>query len=282
MKSFIFNLLCGKLGSIVGYQNLVRIGAFFMRAGRQDMRNDIATNGEILVQKVILNSAKNAEIIVIDCGANTGQWSAQLVSTARSLNVKSCLKVFCFEPSLYTFKNLSAALKDLQSETVNLTAIQKALSSDTGHISLKIVHDGAGTNSIVGVPGGYMSEELVAVTTVQEFSAVNNLEYIDFLKIDAEGHDFDVMLGAKKLLEDQHIGVVQFEYNWRWIYGKHFLKEAFDFFELYGYSIGKITPKGIQFYQCYNVQLESFVEGNYIACTERYKSLFKQAPSWLN
>ena len=51
MKRFIFNLLAGDFGGAIGHNNLVRIGAFLMRAGRKDMPNCIAANGEVLVQK---------------------------------------------------------------------------------------------------------------------------------------------------------------------------------------------------------------------------------------
>lgn len=281
MKNFIFNLLAGRLGGILGRRNLVRVGAFLMRAGRQDMPNRINANGESLVQKTILKKLGGNEAIIIDCGANIGQWSTNLVSIAREIDEKTQLKLFCFEPSSYTYAKLTKTLSKLQSANLNLSAIQKALSSKPGNLSLKIVHDGAGTNSLVEVPESYVEVETVAVTTLDDFATENEIAKIDLLKIDAEGHDFDVILGAARLLENQAIGAIQFEYNWRWIYGKHFLQEAFGFLNQRGYDMGKITPEGIQFYADYDVQLESFVEGNYLACTSQWRSQFKEVSNWL-
>lgn len=281
MKNFVFKLLAGRLGGVIGHRNLVRIGAFLARAGRMDMPNSITANGETLVQKAILKKLKGHQVTIIDCGANIGQWSTNLVSVAREVDKKTQLRLFCFEPSSYTYAKLTKALSKLQSSNLVLSANQSALSSASGSLNLKIVHDGAGTNSLVEVPGSYIEEETVAVTTLDEFLAENEIVKIDLLKIDAEGHDFDVILGAGKLLDKQAIGVIQFEYNWRWIYGKHFLQETFEFLNERGYDLGKITPKGIQFYSDYDVQLESFVEGNYLACTSQWRNQFKEVSSWL-
>lgn len=281
MKKLIFNLLAGRLGGFLGRRNIVRIGAFLMRAGMQDMPNQIVASGEILVQNTILNKVTGAESVIIDCGANIGQWSTQLILAARKVNQDIRLKLFCFEPSSYTYVKLTAALEEIGNAPLSVEVIKKALSNKPGCDSLKIVHDGAGTNSLVGVPGCYRSEETVVVTTINEFTIENEIWKIDLLKIDAEGHDFDVILGASELLDERRIGVIQFEYNWRWIYGKHFLQEVFEYLGKRNYSIGKITPEGIQFYEHYDIQLESFIEGNYLACTQKWKNIFKQAPSWL-
>ena len=280
MKSFIFNFMSGGFGDYIGRRNLVRLGAFILRAGRLDIPNCIERNGEILVQAEVLKNLENKDVVIVDCGASWGQWSTQLATTVRNLTEKQQLKVFCFEPSSYTFDKLTNALNALKSTTIQFTPIKNALSSQAGSIDLKIVHDGAGTNSLVDVPGDYDSVEAVIVTTLDEFAKQNNKSHIDLLKIDVEGHDFDVILGAEKLLNEMKISIIQFEYNWRWIYGKHFLQEAFHFFDERNYCIGKVIPKGIQFYPHYDVQLESFVEGNYIACTKIWKDRFTSVPSW--
>jgi hypothetical protein len=33
-----------------------------------------------------------------------------------------------------------------------------------------------------------------------------------------------------------------------------------------GYSLGKLTPRGVEFYPGWDAELETFVEGNYVAC----------------
>jgi hypothetical protein len=52
---------------------------------------------------------------------------------------------------------------------------------------------------------------LVDVTTLDEFCAVQAVERIDILKIDTEGLDLDVLRGARQLLAEQRIGIVEVE-----------------------------------------------------------------------
>jgi hypothetical protein len=51
----------------------------------------------------------------------------------------------------------------------------------------------------------------VPITTIDQFCADNSIETIDFLKIDTEGHDLEVIKGASRILAEQKIGIVQAE-----------------------------------------------------------------------
>ena len=206
--------------------------------------------------------------------ANIGQWSSSYVSQSHSRNEHTTI-IICFEPSEYTYRKLKKNLNSLTTKNIEFISKKLALSNEEGNTELAIVHDGAGTNSLVTVPGGYIKKEAIKKITLDKYLVDNKIEKVHLLKIDAEGHDFDVIYGAQKALLSNNIEVIQFEYNWRWIYGRHFLRDAFELLSGYGYKIGKITPKGIQFQDKYIVELESFVEANYIACTVDWKSRFK-------
>ena len=47
------------------------------------------------------------------------------------------------------------------------------------------------------------------------------------------------------------------------------------------YAIGKVTPRGIQWCGEYDCRLESFVQGNWLACVPRGVADFPRAPGWL-
>jgi FkbM family methyltransferase len=178
---------------------------------------------------------------------------------------------------LTTTKNIN------KSSNVDTFAINKALSDYEGQAKLNIVHPGAGVNSLVEIKDDLASEkEQVELTTLDIFTKKENISYIDLLKIDAEGHDPVVIKGAHDLISKQNIGIIQFEYNWRWIYGNHFLYDIFKSLTNNNYYIGKVTPSGIQFYKEYNVELENFTEGNYIACLHQYIDKFKKVECWLD
>ena len=59
-----------------------------------------------------------------------------------------------------------------------------------------------------------------------------------------------------------------------------FLRNVFKELSQQGYHIGKVTPKGIQFFPEYHIDLETFVEGNYIACLSVWVEKFPKADYW--
>lgn len=285
MKNLLFNFLSGSLGKIIGRNNLVRFGNFLTRAGRLDFPNGLIENGETLVQRSALKVKEKKQFIVIDCGANKGEWTYLLYDEfVSNANHEQSLVIYSFEPSSYTYDKLLTTTKNFnKSSNVNIFPINKALSDYEGQAKLNIVHPGAGVNSLVEIKDDLApNKEQVELTTLDIFTKKENISYIDLLKIDAEGHDPVVIKGAHDLISKQNIGIIQFEYNWRWIYGNHFLYDIFKSLTNNNYYIGKVTPSGIQFYKEYNVELENFTEGNYIACLYQYIDKFKKVECWLD
>jgi FkbM family methyltransferase len=264
---------------LIGHRNMARLGGYLARLGRLDINNNIDGNGELLIQKSILGLDENP-IVVVDCGANKGQWSESLLHQIETESTRQ-VDLYCFEPSSYTCEQLRRVIDTYSIQCLRSTVVQVALSSSNGSADLKIVHDGAGTNSLVSVPNGFEKEELIETMTIDSYAEENTVDQIHLFKIDAEGHDFEVILGARHLIAAKKVKVVQFEYNWRWIYANHTLLEVFNFFSAMEYKLGKVTPKGVQYYQAYDVTLESYAEGNYLAVAPGWERLYPAAPNWL-
>ena len=69
-----------------------------------------------------------------------------------------------------------------------------------------------------------------------DYCEENDITHIDFLKIDTEGWDFEVMLGAGEMLEN--IKYIQFEFFHYYANDKH-IKDLFDFLKpRYKYEVG--------------------------------------------
>lgn len=90
----------------------------------------------------------------------------------------------------------------------------------------------------------------------------------------------DVLLGGKEMISSGNVDVLQFEYNQCWIKARRFLKDAFEFFQPAGFEIGKITPLGIEFYQEWHYELESFREANFLAVRRPLRPKFKEIKWW--
>jgi FkbM family methyltransferase len=271
-------ILMGALSLALGRRNIVRLGRFLSNEGRLDLLNEIDRNGENLVQRAALQQAPTgADVVIFDVGANVGEWTRNLLSEplpgARP-------KIHLFEPCETTFQTLvsNLALWGLGDSTI---ASNAALSSRDGHGTLFSVGPNQGTNSIYETAAGNKpSPEEITLEQCDSYCGRNGIQHIDLLKIDTEGHDMEVILGASNLLQARQIDIVQFEYNWRWVFARHFLRDAFAVFLPWDYCIGKVTPQGIEFYDDWHFELETFREGNYLAVKREFRMRFPQVKWW--
>jgi len=98
--------------------------------------------------------------------------------------------------------------------------------------------------------------------------------------VDAEGHDREVLEGGRRLFADGRVDLAQFEYNARWVDARHYLRDAFEFAEALDYRIGKVTPRGVEFYGTWHPELESFKEGNYVLIRRTLDDHDIEAVTW--
>jgi len=259
-----------------GRRHVVRAARFVYRQACLDVPNDPLTNGEHELQRWILGSwLPGQPIRVIDVGANVGEWSAAMVANAREAGRLADLDLHAFEPSGYTFTRLAQALAG---QPVRLQ--RAALSERAGSAPLYIAAPGAGVNSLHEAAPGTQETELVPVTTLAAYADRCLLDDIALVKIDTEGHDLAVLRGAVPLLSAGRIAAIQFEYNYRWVFARAFLRDAFELLQPAGYRLGKLTPSGVEFYPGWDPELESFVEGNYVALTARAVAMVPAVSWW--
>jgi len=248
---------------VVGRRTVVRTARYVLLRARLDYPNGLTTNGESDLQRWLLRFSEPGEVIhVADVGANVGRWSESMLAAARHAGRGSDLRLYAFEPETWAFGQLTRAIDGPQ-----VTLSRSALSDQNGISPFHVVAPGAGTNSLYPLPGAsYTAQENVVTITLDSYAKRARIARFALVKIDAEGHDLAVMRGARGLLGEHRIAVIQFEYNHRWILARLFLRDAFEFLIPLGYRIGKLTPRGIEFYTSWDPDLETFVEGNYIAC----------------
>jgi FkbM family methyltransferase len=253
------------------------MGRLLMNEARFDAPNDAGSNGERLVQAAVLRYwQREGAMVVFDIGANVGDWSSLMMQQAGN---SPGLEIHAFEPCNGTYNILVNRIRTLH-VAGQVIAIPKACSSSSGTATLHVVAVGAGTNSLTCADPS-SSPEVVQLTSIDDYCLETRLNRLALVKIDAEGHDFEVIRGAARMLQQQTIDVLQFEYNQRWVFGHFFLRDAFDFLYPLRYIIGKVTPYGVEFYRTWEWELETFREGNYVACRREWVDRFKQVyPTW--
>jgi hypothetical protein len=86
--------------------------------------------------------------------------------------------------------------------------------------------------------------ERVRIITLDSYCGEHQIEHIDLLKLDVEGHELDVLNGATHMFSKAAISMVQFEFGGCNIDTRTFLKDFFYFFSERGMRIARITPSG--------------------------------------
>ena len=142
--------------------------------------------------------------VFVDIGANVGYFA---VLASRWVGVSG--QVFAFEPVPATYKDLvsNLALNDCG----NVRVFADACSDHSG-VAAMIIGKQSGWSRL---SAGGEGDIRVTTITLDEFIAQHNLERMDVLKIDTEGADYQVLLGARRsieryrptvLMETDHIG----------------------------------------------------------------------------
>ena len=281
MKKNIERIVVFCMRSLLGRPRLVRIARMLTRGARLDGENRINNNGERLVIQVALKHASQSgeNTVVIDCGANIGDYTAEVARQATDLNVTH-LSIHAFEPASVTFRSLEESAGKISSQ-ISVIVNQMALSDSPGNLKLHVVHEKAGVNSLVQTdisPVAY--SETVSVNTLDAYCESREIENVLLLKIDTEGNDFNVLAGANKMMNQGRIELVQFEYNYRWIYARKYLRDVFELIKGKEFCLGKVTNSGIEFYRDWHPELETFAEGNYLICSHAWRARFPNIEWW--
>tara|TARA_X000000368_G_scaffold81982_1_gene61879 strand:- start:10800 stop:11639 length:840 start_codon:yes stop_codon:yes gene_type:complete len=225
-----------------------------------------------LLKHFLINNKKEKKIL-FDIGANIGSWSKLALKYDKNISL------FAFEAINQTYLNLE---KNLSKQNADIQIFNKAISNEIGEFEIYNFGENEGTNSFFDNSISYNdknvnppSTEKVLTTTIDIFCKENNIDSIDFLKCDTEGNDFYVIMGCKEMFKNNQIIALQFEYNWRWINSKSYLKNVFDYFNDTNYLIGKITSNEVQIINDWNPELEKFYESNYLIINKDHIANFK-------
>lgn len=140
------------------------------------------------------------DAIIFDVGANCGIMSLQF---ARMVPQG---KVYCFEPTHYAYSKLLRNLQlnpDLAARVVAVQTFVSCSSSRTAEIrayaSWKV--GGRAAEDRHPVHGGTAkSADGVASVSLDDFCRQNNIERVDFIKIDTDGHELEVLKGAEQII----------------------------------------------------------------------------------
>jgi FkbM family methyltransferase len=137
---------------------------------------------------------------IFDVGANHGAVATRLAKRFPEA------MIFAFEPSQWNFSELSKRVEQLP----KVRCIKAALSSSNGVARFQD-DERAHDMSRLTAPGDACGGYFVQTQRLTDFCCSEQINHIDYLKIDTEGHDQDVLLGAKEMLQAKSIDFVEVE-----------------------------------------------------------------------
>ena len=243
------NVVIGMIDIFLNRKQVVRLSKAMLNRALGNNNGNMATNGEISLIRQVLGRrvTEDHNFVVFDVGANIGEYTASILDVAESMGGK--LAVHCFEPSPVTFSKLKAAMAQKYQSEKKVFCINAGLGDLEGIMELYIKEEGSGINSFynrrlerLGI--SYDETETVQVTTVDAYCRKESIPYIDFLKVDVEGHELAVMRGATGMLKKQAIDYIQFEYGGCWVDSRTLFLDMYDLLTSFGYIIGNDNAQG--------------------------------------
>lgn len=223
---------------------------------RNENNCEIETNGELDFIKKNKNNFKT----IFDVGANIGEWTA-LVS-----GIIPESRICSFEPSKHTFQILSKQSFNNKVSLHNIGLGEKNetkdffVSSNDSTLSSVFSREIRANDSKQDI-----YTEKAIFETLDFFCIKNKINNISFLKIDTEGNELAVLMGAEQYIKEGRIDAIQFEYGGTYIDANVLLKDVFKFFEDKPYSIFKMMQKGLKECNLYTEDFENFQYANYVA-----------------
>ena len=223
--------------------------------------SSIAESGERYAMDYVRKQLSDGrEGVVFDVGANLGQYASELIQRFPDRIIHS------FEPSAKTILRLNEtvadALKERKIKTHNV-----GFGSKTETLTLFAEGDHAATASIHGAVGkdtDQLVQEQIKIERLDDFCQTNSIDRIAFLKIDVEGHELETLKGAKRMMDEDRVDFIQFEFGEFHMDARCYFR---DFWQILSpkYSIYRILPKGLRKIEDYSTDLEVFNTINYLA-----------------
>jgi FkbM family methyltransferase len=151
---------------------------------------------------------------VFDVGANVGELTLLFSRFVGASGV-----VHAFEPCGQTFGRLESVCRAASLRNVRLNRL--ALAEDENPVSMHVYdeeHMSWNTRAArplddYGIDLKPLSVEEAPATTLDLYCERNGVADVDLLKIDVEGAEFQVMLGAERMLREKRVRCVTFEFG---------------------------------------------------------------------
>jgi FkbM family methyltransferase len=240
----------------------------YNEVGILKFENEEVSGEHYLINKILKkNLADIAKPVIFDVGANVGKYFLML---ARDFPQA---QIYAFEPNNNAFTQLVANV----GKSVNCVNVGMGEEEKAGKIftySNNLVSEHA---SIYGdvFRTFHKADDVMELdfqmTTLDLFCERENITGIDFLKIDTEGNELNVLKGGGKMLSKRKVKIIQFEFGECDVFSRVFLQDFYAI--LPDYNIYRLDSERLIPLFGYDSTNEIFRYQNFIAVRKDYPFL---------
>ena len=257
--STVFSRLLGNRLAQCVLQRVVVYANYFMGIG-SGAHTD--SSGEIRVLHRLAQYG-NPPYVIFDVGANRGQFLDLVMCEINA----ALREIHCFEPGRAAYAALQRSFANTRDVYLNNVGLGEA----QGRAKLYYDEPGSGLASLTkrrldhfGI--FHLSEENVSIDTIDDYCAAKGIREITLLKIDVEGHELDVLKGARRMFSNNAIAAVVFEFGGGNIDTRTYMQDYWYFFKEAKMKLFRITPGGYLFpIHSYSEVMEQMVTTNFVA-----------------
>lgn len=223
--------------------------------------NDPQANGEYW-----LLSRCDGNSTFVDVGFNVGDWTRQ------ALEVHPAARVVAFDP------DPGAAISASQLKSNRVRFVPCAVGERTEKQEFVSLGRQDPSNSLAR-PHHARTERaaatvsLVDVVRLDDWAEQHRLQRISLLKIDAEGYDLGVLLGASRLFASASVDVCMFEYGYGWLETGSLLAQAEHFAKTHGYGLYRLYPSFLSPYS-WRPTHENAISGQFVMVKRSVENRF--------
>ena len=222
--------------------------------------SDCQTNGEFALLRCLIKPGD----VVLDIGANTGRWSSTVLVDVGNI------RLYSFEPVAHTFAVMETNLAGSGASVHNIAISDSNGSKTFYHYNQnsKLAHMSSFYRRRPTVEQQFNMQPVpisVQARTLDSFCEQHSIPHVDFVKIDTEGAELDVLRGAAGLLRASKIKMLQFEYGGTYPDAGITLQQVCRLLSSYKYVLFRILPDGLVHIANWRDSLENNRYSNYLA-----------------
>lgn len=241
--------------------NLMRIGGEYdptlLEAVYQNMgilkHGDHEISGEQFVLQYIVGpyASSKTRFVVLDVGANTGSYCDAVIRQIPNA------EIYAIEPNPSAFELLRRNVQGNNIRTFNIgvgakTGVDKIYAYRQDHATQLASRYREAFSQLHRFNGELVQEsDIIEIemesVTLRDFCRENGIETVDFLKIDVEGNELEVLKSGNNMIVEDKIHIIQFEFNELNVLSRVFLKDFYDLlpqYEMFRIDSNRLIPLG--------------------------------------